>query len=129
MLVSSACSFISFLNSSLLLMRSYSLILASSSLTSVAVLYSNRSSFCSRSSFLRCLFSFSRRVFFCRSASSGEVSLRFILFNQFKSSTLGCILDGMKSEAFLALKHRGVFTQVLRTFTSCKLLTTPFSQS
>jgi len=86
-----------------------SLILASSSL---AVLYSNNSSFCSRSSFLSCLFSLSRRVFFCISISSIEASLRFILFNQFKSSSLGCILDGMKSVAFLTLRHRGVFTQV-----------------
>jgi len=127
MFVSFACSFISCLNYSLLLISFSSLILASSSLASVTVLYSNISSFCSRSSFLSCLVSFSKRVFFCRSASSKEASLRFILFNQFKSSSLGCILDGMKSEAFLALKHKGVFTQALRTFTSCKLLKTPFS--
>jgi len=129
MFVSSACSFISLLNSSLLLMRFSYLTLDSSNFASVEVLYSSSRSFWSRSSFLNCLFSFSSSTFLCSKVRFIETGLTLIFDNQLIFNSLGCIPEGMKSVAFLALKHRGVCTQVLSTCTSCRLLSTPFSQS
>jgi len=102
---------------------------ASSNFASVEVLYSSSRSFWSRSSFLNCLFSFSNSAFLCTKASSVETRLTLIFDNQLRFSSFGCILVGMKSVAFLALKHKGVRTQVLRTCIYCKLLSTPFSHS
>jgi len=129
LLVSSACCLISFLNSSLLLISFFSLTLASSSLASVEDLYSIRSSFYSRSSFLSCLFSFSNSAFLCSTTSSIETGLTFILVSQLTFSSLGWIPAGMKLVAFLSLKHSGCSTQVLSTLTSCRLFPTPFNQS
>jgi len=127
--VVSACCFISSLKASLLLSRFSSLILASSSFAFVEDLYSSNKSFWSRSSFLNCLFSLSRRVFLCNNSSSVEADLKFTLFNQVRSS-IGWTLEGITWVAVLASRHKGVLTTVLLlTSTSCKLLTTPFSQS
>jgi len=47
------------------------------------------SNFCSRSSFFNCLFSFSSSEFLCTNSNSVEAYLKFILFNQVRSSSLG----------------------------------------
>jgi len=108
-----------FLFNSLLLSISFSsLTLASSNFASVEDLYSSSSSFCSRTSFLSCLFSFSNSAFFCSKASSVDTGLTLTIDNQLMFSSLGCIPVGIKFVAFLALKLRGVRTQVLSTCTS-----------
>jgi len=127
--VFSACCLISFLKSSLLLIRFSYLILASSSLASVEVLYSSSSIFWSRSSFLSCLFSLSSTVFLFTNSNSWEADLKFILFNQVRFSSLGCTRVGITAETSLSDKHKGVFTRVLLIATSCRLLTTLLSQS
>jgi len=127
--VSYACCFISFLKSSLLLSRFSSLILASSNFAYVEDLYSSSSNLWSRSSFLSCLFSLSSIVFLCSNSKSVEADLKFILFNQARFSSLGWTQAGITSATSLPNKHKGVFTSVLLTATSCKLLTTPFKQS
>jgi len=126
--VSSACCLISFLKSSLLLSRFSSLILASSSLAYIDVLYSSSSSFWSISFFLSCLFSLSSTVFLCSNSKSIEADLKFILFNQARFSSLGWTQAGITSATSFSDKHKGVFISVLLTATSCKLLTTPFNQ-
>jgi len=127
--ISSACCLTSFLKSSLVISRFSSLILDSSSLASVDVFYSRSNSFWSRSSFLNCLFSLSRTVFLCINSNSVKADFKFILFNQVRFSSLGWTQAGITSETSLSDKHKGVFTSVLLTATSCKLLTTPFNQS
>ena len=123
---SSACCLISFLISSLLLSRFSSLIMASSSLASVEVLYWSSSSFWSRSSFLSYLFSLSRTVFLCSSSKSVEGDLKLILFNQSRFSSFGWTQLGI---TLLPVKHKGVFTRVLLTATSFISSTIPLNQS
>ena len=74
--------------------------------------------FCRGLVFLNCLFSFSNSAFLCSKVRSVETGLILIFDNQLMFSSLRCIPVGMKSVAFLALKLRGVRTQVLSTFTS-----------
>jgi len=78
--------------------RFSSLILASSSLASVVVLYSSSSNFCFRSSFFNYLFSLSSAEFLCNSSNSIEADLTLILVNHVRSNSLGWTLETSMSD-------------------------------
>jgi len=101
---------ISSLNWLLLFIKFSSLILASSNLASIDVLYSSNKSLWPRSSFFSCLFSLSNSIFLWSNSNSVETCLRLIFVSQEISSSFGWTPEGMTS---LVNMHKGVFTSVL----------------